>query len=292
MKIGITADCSSCVEYAPFKHNIKITRTTINFNGKELTDGIDVTADEFYEMLETTDVVPSTSAPSVGEIDSKVQEYKNEGYDHVIHFPISSGLSTYGPNMGQATDELFPELPVTFFPCKQVCIMQGYLAHYAEILAEKGKSVEEIIQICDDFQKKIHSFFIVDNLKYLVKNGRLTVVSGFVGQLMQIKPILHINDEGKIVPFEKVRTKVKAVERIIELTVNNNKDYKKGIYVVLHAHRKEEAEEICAKIKEQTTNGIRYEVSTITPTVGAHIGSGLLGVTFIPIDDLEYQDLI
>ena len=78
-KIGITADCSSGVEYAPFKHNIKITRTTINFNGQILTDGIDVTADQFYEMLENSDIVPTTAAPLVGEINKRCLEWKEEG---------------------------------------------------------------------------------------------------------------------------------------------------------------------------------------------------------------------
>jgi len=292
MKIGITADCSSCVEYAPFKHNIKITRTLINFEGKDLLDGVDIKADEFYELLEKSDTIPTTSAPKVGEIQARIDEYKNEGYDHVIHFPISSGLSTYGPNMGQNTSELFSNIPVTFFPSKQVCIMQGYLAHYAEILTNHGYGVDEIISKCDELQNKIHAFFIVDNLKYLVKNGRLTVVSGFVGQLMQVKPILEINDEGKIVTFDKVRTKAKAVDKIINLLVENNKEYKKGIYIVLHAHRLEEAQNILDQIKSKTTNGIRYELSTITPTVGAHIGSGLLGATFIPLDDLEFSEEI
>ena len=291
-KIGITADSSSCIAYAPFKHTVKITKTTIDFNGQILTDGVDVTADQFYEMLEKTDIIPTTAAPVVGEINDRCLEWKKEGKEEVIHFPISSGLSAYGPNMAIMTDELFPDIKVTFFPTKQVCIMQAYLAHYAEILASHGVTTDEIIAKCDAFQKQIHSYFIVDNLRYLVKNGRLKVLSGFVGQLMNIKPILIINDEGEIVPFEKVRTKNKAVDRIIDLVCENNKQYKKGIYVCLHAHREDEAYAIIERIKARTSNALRYEVSTITPTVGAHIGSGLLGVTFIPLDDLEYQDEI
>ena len=290
MKIGITADCSSGVEYAPFKHNIKITRTTINFNGNILVDGIDVTADQFYEMLEKSDIVPTTAAPLVGEINQRCLEWKEEGADEVIHFPISSGLSAYGPNMAAQTEELFPDIKVTFFPTKLATILQGYLAHYAEILAKHDLTTPEIIEKCLKLQEKIHAFFIVDNLKYLVKNGRLTVISGFVGQLMSIKPILTFTEEGKLVPFEKVRTKAKAIDRIIDLTIENNKNYKKGIYISLHAHRLEEAEAISKRLQEKANNGVRFEISTITPTVGAHVGSGLLGVGFIPLDDLDYAD--
>ena len=105
MKIGITADCSSGVEYAPFKHNIKITRTTINFSNQTLVDGIDIKDDEFYKLLESIEEVPSTSAPSIGEIQNKVNEWKEEGCTDVIHFPISSGLSPYGNNLSQLVDD-------------------------------------------------------------------------------------------------------------------------------------------------------------------------------------------
>ena len=105
MKIGITADCSSGLEYAPFKHNIKITRTTIHFGEKELVDGIDITADEFYKELEASDIVPSTSAPTPKEIIRCVEEYRKEGYTTVIHFPISFGLSAYGENLQAFSDD-------------------------------------------------------------------------------------------------------------------------------------------------------------------------------------------
>lgn len=79
MKIGITSDCSSGLEYAPFEHHIKITRTTIHFKDEELIDGIDIKAEEFYRRLKETDIVPSTSAPSLGEISKRVEELKAEG---------------------------------------------------------------------------------------------------------------------------------------------------------------------------------------------------------------------
>ena len=292
MKIGITTDCSSCIEYSQFKHNIKITRNTIYFGEKELIDGIDIKADEFYRYIEEHDIIPTTAAPKVGELNKRFEELKNEGYDKIIHFPISSGLSTYGPNMNAIKDELFPDYDVTFFPCLEVCSMQAYLAHYAEIMAKHNKTVDEIIEVCNQIQKQIKAYFIVDDLRYLVKNGRLTLVSGFVGQLMNIKPILYLNEEGKIVPFEKVRTKTKAIDHIINYVIEPNKHYQQGIYLVLHANREEEAQMILERIKQNTTNGIRYECIIIAPTIGSHIGSGLLGATFIPIDDLEFKDEI
>ena len=292
MKIGITADCSSGLEYAPFEHNVKITRTTINFGDKVLIDGIDVTADDFYKMLENTDIIPTTAAPSIGEITNRVNEWKEEGCTDVIHFPISNGLSTYGANLAQISDELFENIKVHFFPSTQVCLMQGYVAHYGEILAKQGKNVNEIIAFCDKFQRQIKSYFVVDDLKYLMKNGRLKAIPGIIGTLVNIKPILKIDNEGKIVPLTKVRTKSRAVEHIKDIIDADASLSKECIIFVLHANRLEEANEIAEELKQRIPNAKRIEVGTITPTVGAHIGSGLLGVCCASLDGLEYKELI
>ena len=292
MKIGITADCSSGVEYASFEHNIKITRTTINFKEKTLIDGIGIKDNEFYQMLENTDEVPSTSAPSIGEIKTKIKEWKEEGCTDVIHFPISTGLSPYANNLRQLSTELFTGINVHFFNSKLACLMQGYVAHYAEILASNGKNVDEILQLCEKFQEQISAYFIVDNLKYLVKNGRLTSIAGFIGTLANIKPILRINNEGKIVPFEKVRTKGKAIERMKKIVSDASEKYNEVIYLVLHSNRFDEAKVIAESLKNEMKNAKRVEITTITPTVGAHIGSGVIGIAYIGIDELIHKELI
>lgn len=292
MKIGITADCSSGVEYAPFEHNIKITRTTINFGEKVLVDGIDIKADEFYKFIETSDVIPTTSAPTVGEISDRANEWKEEGCTDVIHFPISNGLSTYGANMAMMADELFEGINVHFFPSRQVCLMQGYVAHYAEKLASVGKSVDEIMALCDKFQSQMHAYFVVDDLKYLMKNGRLKPIPGIIGTIVNIKPILHVNEEGKIVPLAKVRTRARALEHIKDIVEADCSQCKECIVIVLHANRINEANTLAEDLKAKIPNAIRVEVGTITPTVGAHIGSGLLGAACISIDDLENKELI
>lgn len=204
MKIGITSDCSSGLEYAPFEHHIKITRTTIHFKDEELIDGIDIKAEEFYRRLKETDIVPSTSAPSLGEISKRVEELKAEGCTDVIHFPISFGLSAYGENLLNAFDNMVEGVKLHVFNCHSACLMEGYCAHYAEILAERGYTVEEIMDECQKFADQTVAYLIVDDLKYLVKNGRLNAVSGFIGGLAKIKPILQLAKNGTIDVFEKL----------------------------------------------------------------------------------------
>lgn len=285
-KIGIMADCSSGVEYAPFENKVRIARTTINFGSEELIDGIDITADQFYARLSSSEMVPTTAAPKMGEIVKRVEEFKKDGFSDVIFFTISYGLSTYGANLVQIKDDLFEGINVHIFNSNTACLMEGYNAHYAEILASKGYSVEKIIKECEKFRDNTKAFFVVDDLKYLVKNGRLPSAAGLIGSLVSIKPILKLGEEGKIITFEKVRTSAKAINRLKELIIDSCKDNKKVLYLVLHTGQEEYAEELAEQLREVAKNAVRVETTTITPTVGAHIGNKILGMARIVLDDL------
>lgn len=289
MKIGITADCSSCLDYFPRKHNVKITRTAIHFGNETLIDGIDITADEFYERLKKSDIIPTTSAPTPGEIMARVEEWKAEGCTDVIHFPISFNLSAYGENLQAIGKDIFEGVNFYVFDTRTACIMEGYVAYYAEILANKGYTVEEILAECEKLRNNTVAFFVVDDLKYLVKNGRLSTVEGFIGSLVGIKPILELNDEGKIVPYEKVRTHKKAINRILEIVKEKSVGHKRVRYLVQHAGRHEDALELMERMKQEMPNVESVEFSVITPTVGAHIGYGLLGIARIILDDLAEE---
>lgn len=290
MKIGITSDCSSGLEYAPYKHNVKITRTTIHFGEKELVDGVDVTADQFYEMLAESDIVPSTSAPTPQEIVRCVEEYKKDGYDTVIHFPISFGLSAYGENLQVVGQDYVDGIDFKVYNCYSACAMEGYSAYYAEILAKKGYTVEQLFAECDKLADNSKTYFVVDDLKYLVKNGRLNVVSGFIGGLMKIKPILKLGKpSGTIDVFEKVRTHAKAIDRLFELVELDTKEAKSVIYVVQHTNRYDDACKLAERIKNTYHNIKRVEIDTVTPTVGCHIGNGVLSIGYIITDDLKEE---
>ena len=287
MKIGITSDCSSGLEYAPFEHHIKITRTTIHFKDEELIDGIDIKAEEFYRRLKETDIVPSTSAPSLGEISKRVEELKAEGCTDVIHFPISFGLSAYGENLLNAFDNMVEGVKLHVFNCHSACLMEGYCAHYAEILAERGYTVEEIMDECQKFADQTVAYLIVDDLKYLVKNGRLNAVSGFIGGLAKIKPILQLAKNGTIDVFEKIRTRNRAIDRIKELVLYDTKEAKEVIYMVLHSDCENDAKVLLEEIKPLYKNGVRFDLTTVTPTVGAHIGCGVIAIAYIILDGLK-----
>ncbi|MDR2867656.1 MAG: DegV family protein [Acholeplasmatales bacterium] len=288
MKIGITADSSSGLEYVNFKHKVLITRTTINFKDRILLDGVDITADAFYHLLSKTQEIPSTSAPTPGVILEQIIKLKAQGCTDVIHFPISTGLSDYGKNIKATMDPLCQEIGINFhvYDSKTACLMQGLFALYASYLADHGSTIQEIFQTLENYKKNQYPYFVVDDLKYLIKNGRLSGITGNIAILLKIKPVLIIDKEGRIVTFEKVRTHNKAIERTLELTKMKTTETKNVLYLSVHTNRYEDA----VKLKETLDgrkNCYKTIITTITPTVGAHIGSGILGAVCIGLTDEE-----
>lgn len=288
MKIGITSDCSSALEYAPFEHKVKITRTTIHFGEENLVDGVDITADEFYKRLVNTSDVPSTSAPTPEELIKRADEWKKEGCTDVIHFPISFGLSKYGENLLAVADDYIEGVNYHVFNCHTACIAEGYCAHYAEILANKGYNVDETFSECQKMTDQTAEYFIVNDLKYLVKNGRLNAASGFIGSLMKIKPILKLGMTGTIDVYQKVRTHNRAIEELIEIVKNDTKDAKEVIYLVQHSNCLSDAEALLERIKPiYAHNAKKFTLSVVPPTIGCHVGSGILSIGYIILDGLK-----
>ncbi|MFA6661890.1 MAG: DegV family protein [Bacilli bacterium] len=294
IKIGITTDSSAGIEYAPFKTNIKVTRNCIIFPNKLMLDSTDIQAKEFYSILEKNDVIPSTTAPTTCEFLKRLNEWEKEGATDVIHFSISTGLSTAGLHAKSIVDQSKEvDTRFHFFDTKTACIAQGYIAKYAEILAEKNYSVEDILAECTKFRDNSVIYFMVGSLKYLIKNGRLSASAGAIGSLMNIKPILRLGPpNGLILPYKKIRTNKKAIDKIYNLALDQGKGHKKVLYAVLHSDRLADAIELKKRMQSHMHNAIRIDVSDITPTVGAHIGPNLLGIVIINLDNLKEEFLL
>src|SRR5690554_401298 len=143
-KIGLMADSSSGLLYAPFKHQIKIAKTTILFGDEELLDGVDILADAIYERLEQDEQIPKTAAPTTKEMLSQIQSLKDEGCKHILHFPISTNLSEYGKNIKQIIDPLIEDITFDVIDTKSATLLQGYLAYAAEQMVNKGFTTDQI----------------------------------------------------------------------------------------------------------------------------------------------------
>ncbi len=282
MKIAIMTDVNAGLDYVGYDTGIYCLRSSINFPNEEpLVDGIDIKADEFYERIKTitkSSEIPSTSAPSVADIYATLDKLVEEGYTDVIHYPISFELSSTGQTVQTLADEYTGKINVHVINTKVATYIQGYIAVEAKKMADEGKTVEEIIEYSKYLIDNNQSYFLVDDLNYLVKNGRLSNASGFLGTLFKIKPILTLTKEGKIESIEKVRTYQKAISRVEELILNYIDGHEKVQMLAFHSLNLEALQQLIDAIKEKRPDIKDIPIHYITPAVGAHIGSGIIGV--------------
>lgn len=281
MKIAIMTDVNAGLDYIGYDSGITCLRSSVNFPNEVLVDGIDIRADEFYERIKNiTDPtqIPSTSAPAIGDIMDAIEKFIEEGYTDVIHFPISFKLSSTGANVINVAKEYEDKIKVHVIDTKVACYLQGYLAVNAKQMVENGATVEEIISRSNELIENMQVYFVVEDLNYLVKNGRLSGMAGFMGSLLKIKPVLELDKEGRIVTKEKIRTYSKAVERSIELLLEYIKDKENIKLVGFHSLKEGVVKEVVRKIQEARPDVTDVEIHFITPAVGAHIGAGVIGI--------------
>jgi DegV family protein with EDD domain len=278
-KIGLVVCGNSGVDYMKLDYPVKMIRSTLNLNGKEYEDYVDIQAKEFYDIVVANpDIDVSTSQTSTGKIASVYEELKDEGYTDVLSIVISSKLS--GTYQGAVlAKDMVPGINVYVIDSRTVSYGEAYLVMEAIKMIKSGSKVRDIIDRLEKIRDHIYIYVLVDTLKYLVKNGRLSATSGFLGTLLKIKPLLHIQRDGSLVPFEKIRTTNKAQSRLIEV-IQGDIAGKNVIMFIAYTNNEEKAAEIKQEILH-TRPDVTIELVPLTPVVGAHAGPGTLGVGYI-----------
>ena len=195
-KIAIISDVNAGLDYIGRDPQIPVLRSVINFGEEHLVDGVDITADQFYERLLNEQVIPSTSAPTVGEAMELIEKLIKDGYTSLIMYSISYQLSSIGQMVETLREDYNDQINIYVVDTKTAAYLQGYLAVTAKEMVDAGKSVKEIIDYSNYLIENSHAYFVVDNLNYLVKNGRISGAAGFLGGLLKIKPVLEMTKEG------------------------------------------------------------------------------------------------
>ncbi|MCR3905913.1 MAG: DegV family protein [Tenericutes bacterium] len=278
-KIGLVVCGNSGVDYMKLDYPVKLIRATLNLGGKEYEDYVDIQAKEFYDVITANpDIDVSTSQTSTGKIASVYEELKEEGYTEVIAIVISSKLS--GTYQGAVlAKDMVPGINVYVIDSRSVSYGEAYLVLEAIKMIKNGSKTRDIIDKLEKIRDNIYIYVLVDTLKYLVKNGRLSATSGFLGTLLKIKPLLHVQRDGSLVPFEKIRTTSKAQARLVEV-IKHDIEGKNVVMFIAYTNNEEKAKEIKQQILE-IRQDVTVELVPLTPVVGAHAGPGTLGVGYI-----------
>jgi DegV family protein with EDD domain len=283
-KIAIVACSNSCLDYFDYDYDIPIFRSTLHLGDEDYLDYVDISADEFYQRLEEDkSVFPSSSYMPLGQMMEIYEELVEKGYNKVIVISISKEMSGIY-NASQIAGNQVDGIEVIPFDSKTLAYPQAKMALTAAKMANEGHTVEEIIHELEYIRDHNKIYFAVNTLTYLVKNGRLSNASGFIGNTLRIKPLLTISKDGKVETVEKIRTFHKAVDRLLEKFFEETRDKTIEPFVI-HANNPEVRDMIIAKLKEQDPSLTDVFSMPLTAVVGAHAGPKTIGLGYYEVKE-------
>ena len=264
------------------KYNVHVARLKIIYKTAEYIDGITITANDVYSRLNKE--LPTTSMPSVQDICDIYETLLNEGYTHVIAMPISSGLSGTINSFRIAASEYEDKITSFVFDTKILSMAVGLSVIEIGKMIENGKDFEYICTAIPKLREDTSMYFTVDTLEYLIKGGRIGKVTGSVGQLLNLKPIITMDDDGKYTNHSKVRGSKKAFNTLLDLATNIL-DQGKGKVIIMTGTMEDEAKKLEDILSKHKNTTFMYS-GTITPAVGIHSGPRLLAVAVLKESEL------
>ena len=268
--IDSSADCRNPELYDIF------VPISVNIDGKDYLDGVDLGSDAFYNLLASAKEFPHTSQPSPDYFLKNFEKAKADG-DEIIYFALSSALSGTYQSACIAKDMVEYD-GVYVVDTQNATHMIEILLRYANKLITDGFSAKEIFEKCEEVKTRIRVYAGVDTLEYLVKGGRVRRTAGFVGTLANIKPIITVTVDGRVEAIGKALGFAKAVQTVVDKVKKFEVDEEFPVRT-LYTYGEENCDKLEDKLKE---NG--YEIEgrdQIGPTIGTHLGNGVYGVYFV-----------
>jgi len=247
--------------------------------------GQSISFDKFYKAMQDG-ADTKTSQINVEEYEEYFEDIVKDGKD-IIHLTLSSGISGTINSANIARDmvlEKYPERKIEIIDSLAASSGYGLLI---DILADKkaqGLSFEELTEFALDIRNKVQHWFFSTDLTFYIKGGRVSKTAGFVGNMLNICPLLNVNIEGKLIPREKIRSKRKVSQRVVDIMEERalgGKDYNGKCFISQSACR-EDAEYVASLIEERfpKLNG-KVMINDIGTTIGSHTGPGTVAVFFV-----------
>ena len=281
MKLAVITDSSAFLQAETLrKEDLFVLDIPVNIDGQEYVEGVNLTAQEFYEKMASASELPKTSQPSIAKLDEILSSLKAKGYTYVLGLFLSSGISGFYQNIQYMKDE-YEGLTIAFPDTRITSAPLGYMVESVFKWAEQGDGFESILDKVTEQIENTSAFIMVDDLDHLVKGGRLSNGAAILGNLLSIKPILYFNDQGVIEVYEKVRTEKKATKRLVEIvkeaTANGNYQI-----TVIHGNAPQKAADLRQLLID---GGVATDVSIATfgSVIGTHLGEGSIALGYTPI---------
>ncbi|MBD8035725.1 DegV family protein [Solibacillus sp. A46] len=278
MKTAIVTDSTAYLTLEERKtYNIHMIPLSVNIEGTFYDEEIDITASEFYDRVRGAKEFPKTTQPSVGKFVELFETIGKE-YDEIVTIHLSSGISGTFQGAVQASG-MVEGTNVYAFDSEVAAYLQGMYVKEAAKLALEGASGEQIIAHLNELKHTMDEYIIVDDLQHLQRGGRLSAAAALIGGLLQVKPILTFENKV-IVPFEKIRTRKKAIRRVEEQLASAVEKYGALQAVVIHANCQDEAREWMSSLAAAYPT-VDFTLSYFGPVIGTHLGEGAIAMGWI-----------
>ncbi len=281
MKLAVITDSSAYLSAETLqREDLFVLDIPVNIDGEEYVEGINLTAEEFYQKMAQASELPKTSQPSIAKLDEILTSLKEQGYTHALGLFLSSGISGFYQNIQYMIDEYegltiaFPDTLITSAPL-------GIMVESVFNWRDQGDDFASIQDKLAIQISRTSAFIMVDDLDHLVKGGRLSNGAAILGNLLSIKPILYFNDQGVIEVYEKVRTEKKATKRLIEIIKETTASGQYRI-IVIHGNALEKAEELRQHLLDSGV-GSDISLATFGSVIGTHLGAGSIALGYIPV---------
>lgn len=274
MKTAVVTDSTAYIpKELRDKWNIHMIPLNVIFGNEVYQEEVDITAEQFYQKVKEKEL-PTTSQPPIGQF-VQLFERLAKDYDAVITIHLSSGIS--GTFAGAVTaSRMVENIKVYPFDTETSCMPQGLYAIEAAKMAFNEEDGNKILSRLEELKKTARAYFMADDLSHLQRGGRLSSAQAIIGSLLQVKPLLHFEDKV-IVPFEKIRTRKKAMKRIVDLLGEDAASGESYQAVVIHANREEEALDWKSELETLYPN-VEFTISYFGPVIGTHLGEGAMGL--------------
>lgn len=283
-KYIITTDntCDLPADYLR-NHNIGLIPIYYSLNGTIYGEENALNPKEFYNIMRSG-AMPTTMAANPDNIRKVFTGYLDAGFN-ILHISFSSALSGSCSVSTTTAREICEERPTSkIVVVDSLCasLGEGLIVHKAVELKESGKSMEEVVDWLEKNKLNICHLFTVDDLHHLHRGGRVSKATAIIGTLINVKPILRVDNEGRLVPLNNVRGRKKALTSLVDQMEERLKDYQKNndIIFISHGDCEEDALFVADQIKDRI--GIKNTmINNICPTIGAHSGPGTIALFFM-----------
>ncbi|WP_434512464.1 DegV family protein [Desulfitobacterium sp. AusDCA] len=279
MSYEVLVDSSSDIpSEVAHKEGIVVVPMPVTIDDETFLEGVEIFPETFYSQFRTLRKLPKTSQPNPGTLQAKYEEILARG-NEVVAIHLSSGLSSTYSTALMVRDMCSAPEKIHIIDSLGASFGYGLFAIQVNQLLKDVLSWEEAEKLILQLRNQMRYIFTIDELEYLVKGGRVSKTAGFVGGLLDVKPVLHITSEGKIEPFSKVRSRKAALRKLLDVMLQEIDHPEEQIIGISHAHCFEEAQIFADEIRSHV-NIKDIMISEIGCVVGSHTGPGTIALFY------------